>query len=121
MQSYPKLPNPYAYVTSGDAYWRAVLAANQGGAGEEAGRCRMSGDTHFSSELRRSLEEHFQRGLALRPAKGGAGKPSAELRQRAGATAACLGELAKHYERQPASTCVARDRLSACMGAPFRK
>lgn len=118
MASYPNFPNPYAYLMSGDAYWRAVLASHQGRSGDEAGRCRVANE-HFPSDLRRSLEEHFQRGLALHPAPGRASEPNAELRRRAGTTAACLGELARQYDGQPATTCVALDRLSACLGAPL--
>lgn len=119
MDSYPNFPNAYAYLMSGDAYWRAVLvAALHEPEGAEVGRCRVSNE-HFPSDLNSSLEQHFQRGLSLGSARGSTGKPSAALRQRATLIATCLRKLAKHHASQTASSCVALDRLSACLGAPL--
>ncbi|WP_343640345.1 hypothetical protein [Roseateles sp.] len=119
MNSYPNHPNAHAYLMAGDAYWRAVLAANQPPVAETPKDACPLSNTHFASDAQRSLEQHYRPGLALADKDDARNKGVAALYERSRAAAACLTGIQAKYAELPKTSCVDLREVASCIGDPL--
>ncbi len=120
MNSYPNYPNPHAYLMAGDAYWRAVLAANQASVSAGSKEACPLSNAYFSQDAGRSLDQYYRPGLALVDKEPAEAKNRFKFHERSRSAAKCLADVQSKYAALPKTSCVDLREVASCLGAPLR-
>lgn len=121
--SYPNHPNAYAYIMTGDAYWRRVVQSLEAEAHSSvSGQPACSEDNNnFAGALALDVAQHHEVGLALAVRENDRRLMQSTLYRRARESATCLQSMARQYEAKPRSACVDVAQLRSCLGIPLIK
>lgn len=120
MNSYPNHANAHAYLMAGDAYWRAVLAANEAPASAKGNDACPLTNAYFAQDAGRSLDQHYRPGLALIDKEPADAKGATQLRDRSRAAANCLATVQAKYAALPRTACVDLREVASCVGEPLK-
>lgn len=119
MDSYPNYPNVHAYLMTGDAEMRSLLAFHLPRVHTTPrGQCVVNNE-HFADGLTLTLDNHYRRGLALAALDRSPSPRAATLYRRSREVATCLTALEAEYSARPTSACVDLAALSRCLGEPL--
>jgi hypothetical protein len=116
--SYPNYPNAYAYIMSGDTYWRMV-ASNTNDVPDEH-HCRL-GNEDFPHRLDQDISQTYEVGIALAVKDKEIRLIKSDLYKRAVETDRCLRKLVDFYKTQAADVCIDAKKIQACLGKPLIK
>ncbi len=117
--SYPNFPNAYAYIMSGDVYWRMVAISNINAVPDEH-HCRLN-NKYFPHDLDQDISQTYEVGIALAVKDKETRLIKSALYKRAVEADKCLRKLYDFYKTQTAEACVDLNRIQACLGEPLLK
>lgn len=117
--SYPNFPNAYAYIMSGDSYWRMVLALTINAIPDEH-HCIIS-NKNFPDDVDFNNSQTYEVGIALAIKDNETKLINSSLYKRAIEIDKCLRKMFDFYKTQAVETCVDLNQLKACLGKPLIK
>ncbi|WP_377156296.1 hypothetical protein ACFJIX_29030 [Roseateles sp. UC29_93] len=120
MNSYPNHATSHAYLMAGDAYWRAVLAANQTLASSKGKDACPLTNAYFAQDAGRSLDQYYRPGLALIDKETADAQGLNQLRERSRTAASCLAAVQAKYAALPKTACVDLRDVASCVGEPLK-